>query len=259
MDSERRFWLACLDEMKRGYAKDDAADGYRCLVCDEFAEAGRVYPIEDRWYDAEAYMKRHVSAAHRSMFHYLLGLDKKWTGLTDAQRDVLERLYEGGTDAETASALGAKPGTVRYHRFHLREKEKQAKVFLALMALLEERPKRSSEPSPFVPIHRTAPAVDERYAMTEDEYERILDAYFPYGRLGPLKSLPVKEKRKLAVLRHLAGRFERNRRYTEKEINDVLKEAYSDYATVRRHLIDYGFLDREDDGSRYWVKGERPI
>ncbi|HDR8220879.1 TPA: DUF2087 domain-containing protein, partial [Bacillus cereus] len=26
------------------------------------------------------------------------------------------------------------------------------------------------------------------------------------------------------------------------------------FVTLRRYLIEYGFLDRTDDGSQYWVK-----
>ncbi|MBJ6950597.1 DUF2087 domain-containing protein, partial [Vibrio cholerae] len=29
---------------------------------------------------------------------------------------------------------------------------------------------------------------------------------------------------------------------------------YPDFVTLRRYLIEYGFLDRTDDGSQYWVK-----
>ena len=47
--------------------------------------------------------------------------------------------------------------------------------------------------------------------------------------------------------------------YAEAEINEVLKtwcegvEA-TDFVSVRRHLIDYQILDRED-GGRYWLIG----
>ncbi len=264
MDLEKRFWDASPEELKRGFIVDadpaGKASGYRCLVCGEFAEIGRVFPIGDQWFDAEAYMKRHVAAAHRSMFAYLLSLDKKWTGLTDVQRDVLQLFYDGSSDAETAKTLGSKPATVRYHRFHLREKEKQAKVFLALMSLLDERPKAgrdsASEQDEFMPIHRTATTIDERYAMTAEENEKVLKTYFPYGLEGPLKEFPSKEKRKIAVLRHLMTRFERNRVYSEKEVNAILQDAFSDYVTLRRYMIQYGFMDRKDDGSEYWAKGE---
>ena len=31
-----------------------------------------------------------------------------------------------------------------------------------------------------------------------------------------------------------------------------------DYVTVRRNLIEYGFLDRTADGRTYWVKASGP-
>lgn len=81
-----------------------------------------------------------------------------------------------------------------------------------------------------------------------------MGAYFKQGLDGPLSEFPKKQKRKAAILRHLIQRFETGRQYSEKEINAVLESAYSDYVTLRRYLIDYGLLDREDDGSSYWVK-----
>ena len=96
--------------------------------------------------------------------------------------------------------------------------------------------------------------VDERYATTEAEEEKILKAYFPNGLEGPLSSFPTKEKRKIIVLKNIIGRFEGGREYSEKEINAVLKGAHEDYVTLRRYLIEYGYMDRVKDGSRYWVK-----
>ncbi|MCI3922339.1 DUF2087 domain-containing protein [Paenibacillus sp. TRM 82003] len=258
MEAEALFWEAGPQELKQGYVAVPEEHAYRCLVCGETAEFHRVYPVEpDKWYDAEGYIRSHIATAHTSMFHYLLQLDKKWTGLTDVQREALQSFYEGRSDAETAKTLGTKPATVRYHRFHLKEKEKQAKVFLALMALLDEKP-TDAKTDAFVPIHRTATTIDERYAMTTEEYDKALKTYFPYGLQGPLKEFPAKEKRKIAVLRHLLGRFERGRTYAEKEINAVLKEAFSDFVTLRRYMIEYGFMDRKDDCSEYWVKGDQP-
>ncbi|MNI93759.1 hypothetical protein D3C73_1517580 [compost metagenome] len=96
--------------------------------------------------------------------------------------------------------------------------------------------------------------VDERFAITEEENAEILSAYFKQGPEGPLSEFPKKQKRKAAILRQLIKRFETGRQYTEKEVNAILKEASSDYVTLRRYLIDYGLLDREPDGSTYWVK-----
>ena len=43
------------------------------------------------------------------------------------------------------------------------------------------------------------------------------------------------------------------KKYTEKELNTILVESFDDYVTIRRYLIEYGFLDRKKDGSRYWI------
>ncbi|MHB8917728.1 MAG: DUF2087 domain-containing protein, partial [Desulfocucumaceae bacterium] len=153
---------------------------------------------------------------------------------------------------EVAKALGTgSTSTIRNHRFSLRERQKQAKVFLAIMELLGEQvPKKQT----FIEIPRSARKVDERFAITEKESEKILAAYFKQGLNGPLDTFPLKEKKRVAILRHLVKNFEANKNYTEKEVNAVLKQFYSDYALLRRNLIDYGFMDRTQDGSSYWIK-----
>jgi hypothetical protein len=39
--------------------------------------------------------------------------------------------------------------------------------------------------------------------------------------------------------------FVRGRRYSERDVNELLAGAFDDYVTIRRYLIDYGFLDRK--------------
>lgn len=48
--------------------------------------------------------------------------------------------------------------------------------------------------------------------------------------------------------------FQAGRRYTEAQVNEALAEIYTDYVTLRRYLIEYGFMDRTKDGAVYWVK-----
>ena len=96
--------------------------------------------------------------------------------------------------------------------------------------------------------------VDDRYAITEDEKKKVLSTYFKDGLNGQLDKFPSKEKRKLIVLQNIINHFELNRIYTEKEINTVLKPVYSDFVTIRRYLIKYGFMERSKDGMEYWVK-----
>lgn len=77
---------------------------------------------------------------------------------------------------------------------------------------------------------------------------------FPKGLNGPLRTLNVKEKQKIVVLNEIAKRFDKRLIYSEQEVNEMLKPVYHDYIGLRRYLVDYGFLDRQSDGSEYWVK-----
>jgi hypothetical protein len=65
---------------------------------------------------------------------------------------------------------------------------------------------------------------------------------------------PAKQQDKRLVLKYLATKFEAERDYTEKEVNALLKawHTFGDYVLLRRYLFDYGLLDRERNGSRYW-------
>lgn len=246
------FWASSPEEMKSGYVYDQANENYICLVCGLRTEKGVVYPDGERWLDARKSMQHHIQSEHKSMFDYLLGLDKRFTGLTDLQSKLIRFFHDGMSDVEIVREMnGGSSSTIRNHRFTLREKMKQAKVFLALMEMMEEQAKTRSR---LVPVHRTATMVDERYAITEEENAEVIKTYFKSGPDGPLTEFPKKEKRKLAILRQLVRRFEPGRKYSEKEVNEVLRSAYADFATLRRYLIEYGFLDREPDCTLYWVK-----
>jgi len=250
--SADRFMNTSIEEMMRGYAFNADNKNFFCLFCGRIWEQGTIYKVGDSLHDAEKAVSLHIEDEHSSPFEFLLNMDRKNTGLTDHMKTLLGFFYEGCSDNEIVTRLGGgSTSTVRNHRFLLRERERQSRVFLAIMGLLE---KRLSLRERLVPPHRTATMVDDRYAITERERDELLKAYFKDGLDGPLLSFPKREKRKVAVLTHIAGRFERDRNYSEKEVNAILESVYDDYVTVRRYLIEYGFLDRDRDGSRYWVK-----
>ena len=96
--------------------------------------------------------------------------------------------------------------------------------------------------------------IDERFAITEEESKKVISAYFKEGPGGPLSEFPTKEKKKVIVLNHLLSRFDSSRRYTEKEVNEILKPIFYDHFLLRRSMVDYGFMDRIIDGSYYWVR-----
>ncbi|MBN1679594.1 MAG: metalloregulator ArsR/SmtB family transcription factor [Anaerolineae bacterium] len=70
---------------------------------------------------------------------------------------------------------------------------------------------------------------------------------------GKLKQIPTKEKKLIVILRWLITRFEPGRRYTERDVNDIIEGVYDDYAMLRRELVDFGFLARDSGGGGYWI------
>jgi hypothetical protein len=242
------FFSSSPSELASGYTRDPENHNYVCLICGSRAEEGRIYRIGEDYLEAERYLREHLASAHGSMLEYLLGLDKRHTGITEQQGELMRRFARGDEDKGIAVELGIAASTVRNHRFALRERAKQARVFLAAMGILEAKEKGDQR---FIPIRRSATMVDERYRVTEAEREKILSKYFVGDKL---REFPIKQKRKLVVLDRIAKAFESGPRYTEKQVNETILEFYGDYATIRRYLVEYGFIDREPDGSAYWVK-----
>lgn len=254
IENRSLFWEATTEELVQGYRYNKETGDYVCLACDEVYRDGFIYQNGQMLLEAKKAIVFHIQKQHGSMFDYLINMDKRYTGLSDLQTELMMYFKQGLTDKEIAERMGgSSPSTIRNHRFKLREKEKQAKVFLALMTLLQNH--NDKKLNEFVSFHKGATMVDERYATTVNEKEKILITYFKEGLDGPLSIFPSKEKRKLIVLQHILTKFEKGKIYTEREINEVLKNIYDDFATIRRYLIEYGFLDRNKDGSEYWVKG----
>lgn len=96
--------------------------------------------------------------------------------------------------------------------------------------------------------------VDARYEITQQEEQKILSTVFASMQPLRLKTFPPKEKKKVVILRTIAKEFEEGIRYSEVQVNEILKEIYPDYVTLRRYLIEYGYLERTRDGSAYWKK-----
>ena len=81
-----------------------------------------------------------------------------------------------------------------------------------------------------------------------DAYDRkVLRDYMEDGRL---KWIPRQWKKREVILRYLADQFDWDRRYTEREVNEIISRTHEDYATLRRLLIDSKRLAREREV--YW-------
>jgi DNA-binding CsgD family transcriptional regulator len=248
-DIKKNLFGECsVDEICLGFVR--SATGFRCLHCGEEFETGLVYKVGETLMLAERAVGDHVEKAHGGAFAALLALGPEASGLPEIQERVLRLVHEGKSDKEIALALGGKSeSTIRNHRFNIRKRAAEARIFLALVGLLErEAPTASGER--FIDYPASLPTRDERSMVTETEAAAI-EARCLDSR-GAILFWPKKQKEKLVVLKRVAEVFERGRRYTEPETNALLMPLYDDYVTIRRYLIEYRFLDRMADGSAYW-------
>jgi biotin operon repressor len=69
---------------------------------------------------------------------------------------------------------------------------------------------------------------------------------------GRIKAFPTQEKKIHVLLRHVLPGFSHGVRYTEKRVNEILKKFSDDTARLRRWLVDFGYMDREGGGGKYW-------
>lgn len=88
-------------------------------------------------------------------------------------------------------------------------------------------------------------------AASEDE-EAVLRTFFRDGRLT---EIPAKASKRRVVLERIALEFEPGVRYDERTVNAVVGRFFPDHASIRRHLVDEGFLARA--GGQYWRAGGR--
>lgn len=79
-----------------------------------------------------------------------------------------------------------------------------------------------------------------------------LDRWFSDGRLV---AIPTKRGKRIPVLDRLAQEFEPGVKYSEREVNDCLREFHPDVAALRRYLVEEGFMDRIPGGAEYWRSG----
>ncbi|HCR36279.1 hypothetical protein A2130_01310 [Candidatus Woesebacteria bacterium GWC2_33_12] len=75
-----------------------------------------------------------------------------------------------------------------------------------------------------------------------------------YLKDGKIETFPSKRKKIIIVLEYLITKFEMNKKYAEKEINEILNNnhLFDNPLLLRRELIDNKYLSRTSDGKAYW-------
>jgi len=174
--------------------------------------------------------------------------------LSDVSRlKIAGLLAEGPLSVEQLAAmLGLRPSTISHHLGRLAKAglvsaraEGYYSVYSFDASALEAMARKLLAPETLP----TAAALADRSG-----YDRKVlgDFLYPNGRL---KSIPAQHKKLLVVLRHLAASFEPDKRYWERQVNEILGRFHADTATLRRELVGAGFLERE--AGQYWrTKGE---
>jgi hypothetical protein len=92
------------------------------------------------------------------------------------------------------------------------------------------------------------------HAAARDD-DAVLRAFFDGPRL---RQIPASRKKRVIVLRRLLADFQPDRNYSEHEVNAILRAAHEDVATLRRELVNYGFLHRDQDRGTYPLAPEPP-
>ncbi|MFI5254713.1 MAG: metalloregulator ArsR/SmtB family transcription factor [Candidatus Limnocylindrales bacterium] len=150
--------------------------------------------------------------------------------------------------AELADALSLSPATVVHHLHRLskaglveatpRPPYVEYRLRLDRLGQLGKRLDAAASPGADSPAELPGPDGLPRAAFDV----KVLRAFFEDGRLT---SIPAQEKKRLVVLRYLAETvFEAGRRYPEKEVNQRLGVLHPDSASLRRYLVDLGFMRR---------------
>ena len=88
----------------------------------------------------------------------------------------------------------------------------------------------------------------EKQAQRDADYrQRVIDAFFEYGKL---KSIPTQLKKERIILEVIAEAFDFDRMYSEREVNIIIADFYDDFCTIRRDMVSERLLGR--NGIEYW-------
>lgn len=148
---------------------------------------------------------------------------------------------------ELAEILNLKPSTVSHHLTKL----SQAGLVSAKtesyynVYQLDEKALENKSKSLFSQENLAASVAD----VDANAYDnKIVKDYV--RKDGRLKTVPAQRKKLEAILRYIAKTFKVGKKYTEKQINEILGHYHEDTAYLRRELIGYKLMKRE--GGEYW-------
>lgn len=85
---------------------------------------------------------------------------------------------------------------------------------------------------------------NRRVPRTPDQ--KVLDTFFTAD--GRLRQIPTNRTKRAVILRRLADAFDRDRTYSERQLNGVLRRFHDDVASIRRDMVAEKLLVRTRAG-----------
>lgn len=87
----------------------------------------------------------------------------------------------------------------------------------------------------------------------EKKEPTIEEKYFKNGKLCNFPSKPNEQQDVYKIMKNW---FERGKKYSEIEVNNIIKSKIEcrDHVTLRRDLVDSHYLNRSSDGKEYWIE-----
>jgi hypothetical protein len=86
------------------------------------------------------------------------------------------------------------------------------------------------------------------------EHKVLADFILPDGHL---KEIPAQRRKLEVILRHVVKVFKPGVKYGEKQVNEALARFHADTATLRRELVGYKLMKRDEGGRSYWVEEDQ--
>jgi biotin operon repressor len=158
---------------------------------------------------------------------------------------------------QLASLLNLRPSTVSHHLSKLSEAglvSARPESYYNVYSLDKAQVERVGRE---LLSRQTLPEIAAGIDMTAYDRKVLRDFSLPGGRL---KAIPAQRKKREIILRHIAQSFEFGQQYPERQVVAILEKFHPDTALLRREMIGYGFLERQN--SMYWraesKEGEQP-
>jgi len=176
-------------------------------------------------------------------------LAKFFKALADTNRLRIVGLLaqKEATGEELAAVLHLHPATISHHMARLREAglvEARAESYYSVYRLKLDVIHALAKQ-----LFSTASLAAVAADLDADAYDKkVLDDFMSSS--GRLKTIPAQRKKRNVILRFILREFKPGQRYSERQINNILKRYHADTALLRREMVEEKLLARH--GGQYW-------